>query len=31
MGAVKTVATSSLAIGKLEYGFETSFARYRQK
>ncbi len=31
MGAVKTVVASSLAGGKLEYGFETTFTRYRQK
>lgn len=30
MGAVKAMLTSSLAVGKLEYGFEATYTRYRQ-
>ncbi|MCH3995525.1 MAG: outer membrane beta-barrel protein [Prevotella sp.] len=31
MAAIKTVFTSPIALGKLEYGFETTYTHYRQK
>lgn len=31
MAAIKSIFTSPIALGKLEYGFETTYTRYRQK